>query len=87
MGYDYIVPSENGNRSDCKWVAFGSDNGGVLIRPNHKQESFCFSALLHDGKELHRARHTIDLDVRKDGAHPIHVNLDHKLMGVGGDVR
>lgn len=87
MGYDYIVPGENGNRSDCKWVTFGSDNGGVLIRPNNKNESFCFSALLHSGKELHQAQHTIDLDDRTDGVHPIHVNIDHKHMGIGGDVR
>lgn len=87
MGYDYIVPSENGNRSDCKWVAFRSGNSGVLIRPNKQKESFCFSALLHDGKELHHAQHTTDLEEREDGVHPIHVNLDHKQMGLGGDVR
>jgi hypothetical protein len=87
MGYDYIVPSENGNRSDCKWAALRSGKSGVLIRPNNKKENFCFNALLYDGNELHRAQHTIDREEREDGVHPIHVNLDHKQMGLGGDVR
>ena len=26
MGYDYIVPSENGNRCDCRWVRFESND-------------------------------------------------------------
>jgi beta-galactosidase len=101
MGYDYIVPSENGNRSDCQWVCLndddsnGGDNTGLLIvasgdngNNNKKNNSFGVSALLHNANELNHASHSYDLDQeRSDGTHPIFVNIDHQLMGLGGDVR
>merc|ERR1712032_1217058 len=89
MGYDYIVPSENGNRSDCTCVRFesSSSGGGGLAIVAESDASFSCSALLHSASELHHATHVCDLDERReqDGVHPIHVNIDHKLMGVGGD--
>jgi beta-galactosidase len=90
MGYDYIVPSENGNRSDCQWACWdnGHKNGLLVVASDSKKSaSFEFSSLLHTADELNHARHTYDLDERKDGEHPIFVNVDHKLMGLGGDVR
>jgi beta-galactosidase len=87
MGYDYIVPSENGSRSDCEWIAFGSRDGGEgMLVVAEAGSSFSCSALLHSIDELHHAEHTCDLDARENGKHPIHVNIDHQLMGVGGDV-
>lgn len=86
MGYSYIVPSENGSRSDCKWISFDSDDGGMVVVAD-ACNSFSCSALLHSAEELHHAQHTCDLDPRKNGVHPIHVNIDHQLLGVGGDVR
>ena len=86
MGYSYIVPSENGSRSDCKWISFDSDDGGIVVVAD-ACNSFSCSALLHSAEELHHAQHTCDLDPRKNGVHPIHVNIDHQLLGVGGDVR
>jgi beta-galactosidase len=84
MGYNYIVPVENGCRTDCEWIAFRNDDGtGLCIASG--DEPFCCSALLHSASELDSAKHTYDLAARKDGQHPIHVNLDHKLMGLGGD--
>lgn len=87
MGFDYIVPSENGSRSDCKWASFQSNEGGLIVLTESDSSAFNFSALLHTTDELHRATHTCDLVQRLDGEHPVHVNIDHKLMGVGGDVR
>jgi hypothetical protein len=94
MAYDkYIVPGENGSRSDCEWISFLSDEGdGVCIVSNTdggKQTSFSSSALLHSAQELHNASHThtCDLPKRSNGHDPIHVNVDHKIMGVGGDNR
>ena len=90
MGYDYIVPSENGNRSDVEWIAFRPTDGGgktgmmLLADPG---SNFCFSTLLYSANEIHDALHTCDLEPRKNGVHPIHVNIDHRIMGVGGDVR
>jgi beta-galactosidase len=94
MGYDkYIVPGESGSRSECEWITFLSDEGdGVCIVANTdggKQTSFSSSALLHSAQELHNATHThtCDLPKRSNGQDPIHVNVDHKIMGLGGDNR
>jgi beta-galactosidase len=87
MGYDYIVPSENGNRCDCEWVAFVSrEHHGLLIMVD-PHCNFSFSALLHSAEELNHADHTCDLEERTDGESPIFVNIDHQLMGLGGDNR
>jgi beta-galactosidase len=87
MGYNYIVPSENGSRSDCRWVSFRTRrcDAGLLVVAEGK-DSFGCSALHHTAMEQEHATHTHNLDVRQDGHHPIHVNIDHQLMGVGGDV-
>ena len=85
MHVDYIVPGENGNRTDCLWVCFLDDSGtGLLIVSN--VGSFCFSSSLWSQQELHKAKHTSDLDNRFNGKHDVHVNIDHATMGVGGDV-
>jgi beta-galactosidase len=94
MAYgNYIVPGENGSRSECEWMTFLSDKGdGVCIvsdTGDEKHTSFSASALLHSAQELHSAAHTHtdDLPRRSNGHDPIHVNVDHKLMGLGGDNR
>eukprot|EP00536_Pseudo-nitzschia_multiseries_P018978 jgi/Psemu1/230920/e_gw1.3519.2.1 len=85
MGYDYIVPSENGSRSDCRQILFESGRVGGMAVIADPDTSFSCSALLHSAGELHHATHTCDLDRRADGTCPVHVNIDHRLMGVGGD--
>lgn len=89
MAYsDYIYPSENGSRSDCEYVSFRSITGeGVCIvaSADKKRATFSCSAQLHTTSELSAAKHTCDLDPRQNGESPIHVNVDHKLMGVAGD--
>lgn len=87
MGFDYIVPSENGSRSDCKWASFNSDQGRLIVLTDSDSNLFNFSALVHTADELHRATHTCDIERRIDGGHPVHVNIDHRIMGIGGDVR
>jgi beta-galactosidase len=92
MHVDYIFPSENGARGDCSWAAFADKDGaGVLVRPESieggSSNTFSFSASLHSADELDSAKHTYDLNDRKNGAKnsPVYVNLDHKIMGLGGD--
>jgi beta-galactosidase len=93
MAYSgYIVPGENGSRSDCEYAAFRSVNGdgvGVAMAlPNGYLGNFAFSALPYSIAELDAAMHTCDLpDRSEEGQHAIHVNLDHALMGLGGDTR
>lgn len=87
MGYlKYVVPGENGSRSECQWVSFREDTGaGVCIASSANGGSFSCSALLHSASELDQATHTRDLPHRANGEDPIHVNIDHQIMGVGGD--
>jgi beta-galactosidase len=89
MGYyKYIVPGENGSRSDCEWIAFrGGPGDGLLIASMSKKDAFSCSALIYSAAELDQASHTYDLPERGNGEAPIHVNIDHQLMGVGGDTR
>lgn len=87
----YIVPGENGSRSDCEYMSFRSETGNgfcvVETKADGEISPFCCSAQLHSISELHEAIHTCDLQKRGDGKYPIHVNIDHKLMGLGGDNR
>jgi len=85
MGYNYIVPSENGNRSDCCWCSLANETGeGIVIVATEVSASFNFSALLHAQDELHRATHTHHLEEREEG--PIYLSFDRHQMGIGGDV-
>lgn len=90
--FNYIFPSENGNKTDCQWVAFRDDRGsGVCVVAESKKGTSVhgglnFSASLNSQQELYEANHTCDLEVRENGSAPVHVNIDYKLMGVGGDV-
>ena len=84
--FEYIFPSENGSKSDCEWVSFRDERGnGVCIV--HEQSGMNFNASLYSQTEFHLAKHTCDLPVRENRKFPVHVNIDHKIMGVGGDTR
>ena len=101
MGYNYIVPGENGARTGCEWVNFQSADGkGFCIvwdrgeddllhlreqpaRTEGADSHFTFSASMYAQQELHVATHSHHLDVREQGKHPIHVNIDHKILGLG----
>jgi beta-galactosidase len=90
LGYDYIVPSENGNRCNCSWLLFENDamDGFLVVASQDGKgpDHFGFSALLHSQKELQMATHTTQLEVRDPEKHPFYVNLDLYQMGIGGDV-
>eukprot|EP00547_Thalassionema_nitzschioides_P008698 CAMPEP_0194231106 /NCGR_PEP_ID=MMETSP0156-20130528/44756_1 /TAXON_ID=33649 /ORGANISM="Thalassionema nitzschioides, Strain L26-B" /LENGTH=1110 /DNA_ID=CAMNT_0038963715 /DNA_START=337 /DNA_END=3669 /DNA_ORIENTATION=- len=92
MRYNYIVPSENGNRCDCSWALFADETGdGLMIisgqeSGNTNHATFDFSGLLHNQQEIHAATHICDLPPRKESEDPIWVNIDLFQMGIGGDV-
>jgi len=72
----YVVPQENGNRTDVTWASLTDKNGvGLLIAGN----AFNFSAHHYTTEDLQNARHTIDL-VEKDF---IVLNLDYQQQGLG----
>eukprot|EP00977_Amphora_coffeiformis_P012109 scaffold2989_cov184-Amphora_coffeaeformis.AAC.5 len=90
MGYmNYIVPTETGSRSDCEWIAMRNEEtfAGLLITPpTTDDECVSFGALHYSAPELELARHTFELPYRGDGEDMIHLNIDHRMMGLGGDI-
>lgn len=89
MYVPYVVPSENGNRCDTRWLkmlsshvvdpasALSGFRRMIVTSPSH----FNFSVQQFTTEDLGRATHTNELAPR-----PFWVlNLDSELMGVGGD--
>ena len=69
---DYIFPSDNGLRSDCSRLKIA--NIEVL-------GEFLFTASVYSAFALNSAKHTNELTADN----VVHVNIDHRHMGVGGD--
>lgn len=85
--FDYIVPSENGNKTDCRFVAFQDTKGrGVCFVADPDGKSINIGATLNSQADLHSALHTCDVGGKKNGEVPIYAHIDHRIMGVGGDV-
>ena len=73
----YIVPQDNGNRSESRWAAFYDSSGqGIFVQGN---QLFNFSAYPYDDLNIEKAQHLFELD-EKDY---FTVNLDHKVAGLG----
>jgi beta-galactosidase len=60
----YVLPQENGNRTDVRWVELSGAAGGARGLRVSTASSFDFTASHHGADQLWRARHTCDL-VRK----------------------
>jgi hypothetical protein len=74
----YVVPEENGNKTDVRWVALTDQQGdGLLVvgQPLLEVSAHHFTA-----QDLTNANHTHEL-VRRD---EITLNLDHRQTGLGG---
>jgi len=74
----YIMPQENGNKTDVRWVALRNSQGiGLLaIGAQHLE----VSASHFTAQDLYRAFHTCDLTRRDE----ITLNLDLRQCGLGG---
>ena len=77
--FPYIKPQENGNKTDARWVSLTNDNGFGLMAGG--MDLLNVSAHQYSLENLCKARHTYD--VKADGR--ITLNLDYKMMGLGGD--
>lgn len=76
---NYVVPQDNGNRSDVRWVKFVNPYGhGYLIK---SEQPFNFRAWNYDADDLDKARHPDELPKRPY----ITVNIDLMIHGVGGN--
>jgi hypothetical protein len=74
----YIMPQENGNKTDVRWAALTDEGGrGVMVRGMPLMEA----GVLHfTDKDLEVAKHTHEL-VRRDD---ITLSLDYLQTGLGG---
>jgi beta-galactosidase len=78
--YQYVVPQENGNRTDVRWIEFTNDDGVGLAAKGLPYLSVSVWPYTMDN--IQKSRHTHELE--KSGN--ITVNLDYKQRGVGGSV-
>jgi len=86
MHTDYVVPSENGCRCECREVEFADGKGrGVRIKAVKGGPRFNFTASHYSVGELENATHTNELEPRENGRDKIYVNIDTETAGVGGD--
>jgi beta-galactosidase len=74
----YVVPQENGNRTDVRWMYLSDKKDGLLIVAD---SLLSMSAWPYSEKNIQNARHTYNL---KDAGF-ITLNIDLIQMGVGGN--
>lgn len=77
--HEYIVPQENGNHTDVRYLEFGVKNG---IRIEAVDSPFEFSAHDYSMEELEQATHMHELN--HDNVYEI--SIDGMQKGVGGDI-
>lgn len=75
----YVRPQENGNKSDVRWASLTNSAGAGLIV--YGLPTVELSAHHYSLAELTSARHTYEIQ----NSGPITLNIDHKVMGLGGD--
>jgi len=74
----YIMPQENGNKTDVRWVSLTNRKGvGLLAAGMPLMET---SVHRYTTEDLTKAKHTFELNKRED----IILNLDYKQSGLGG---
>lgn len=78
--HDYLVPQENGNHCDARWLKVGGENG---VRFGAVEAPFEFSCHNYSLEALERATHQHELVKHSDG---VYVFIDGAQRGVGGDV-
>ncbi|MHA1683015.1 MAG: glycoside hydrolase family 2 TIM barrel-domain containing protein [Promethearchaeota archaeon] len=77
--HDYVVPQENANKTDVRWVALLDDDGKGFLVVGAKPVGF--SAWPYSLKTLDEAQHINELLPYSEN---ITVNVDHVQMGIGG---
>ncbi|MDR2026052.1 MAG: DUF4981 domain-containing protein, partial [Prevotellaceae bacterium] len=85
LGYSYIRPQENGYRTEVRTVSF-TDSKGFGIRFEGYDLPFCFNARYNSDEDMDpgltkKQQHATDIDPRRQ----LHVNIDLKQLGLGGD--
>ncbi len=75
--FPYVVPQENGNHEDTRWVMVQKENGSALCVA--AEDKLGFSALYYSQEQLTKATHTAQL--KKEDQ--VTLVLDHRQMGLG----
>ncbi|MEM7031513.1 MAG: glycoside hydrolase family 2 TIM barrel-domain containing protein [Chloroflexota bacterium] len=75
--YPYVMPQENGNKTDVRWASL-QDQAGTGLKALGLSE-LNISAHYYTAQDLTEAQHTYDLKKRDH----IILNLDHKQGGLG----
>ncbi|MFW5982789.1 MAG: glycoside hydrolase family 2 TIM barrel-domain containing protein [Candidatus Brocadiia bacterium] len=73
----YVMPQENGNRSDVRWVTLTNRRGAGLLATGG--ETFNFSAHRFRVEDFDVAEHTVDLEPRPE----VNLHLDHRQRPLG----
>jgi beta-galactosidase len=74
----YVMPQENGNKTDVRWLTLTNEAGvGLLAAGASPLE---VSASHYTAADLYRARHTNELTPRAE----VILNLDYRQCGLGG---
>jgi beta-galactosidase/beta-glucuronidase len=74
----YVMPQENGNKTDVRWVALTDEEGVGLLATG--QPYLEVSAHHYSTENLSQAGHTTELDWQPE----VTLNLDYRQMGLGG---
>lgn len=77
----YVMPQENGNRTDVRWMGVSNpiESKGIVVVG--AEQWLSMSAWPYTQENLNEAKHTFDL---KDAGY-ITLNIDLKQMGIGGN--
>jgi beta-galactosidase len=81
----YIMPQENGNKTDVRWLTLSNDDGVGLLAAGKQgapgEGPWMEANVSHySSEDLYRAFHTYEL-IRRDETI---LNLDYKQCGLGG---
>lgn len=78
----YMRPQENGNREDCAYVNFSTDDDKNIYFSAANDKEIGFNAWNYTQEALQKADHLYELQYEDD----VTVNIDYSQCGVGGDM-
>lgn len=83
LEHRYMRPQENGNRTDVRYVTFTDRNGIGFKFTSYFDDFINFSAHHYTIEQLEKATHVHNIPYNNEITA---VNIDHMLLGVGGDL-
>lgn len=83
LEHRYMRPQESSNRADVRYFTITDKQGNGFKISSYFDEPFNFSAHHYQIEDLEKAKHTYQIPYNNDITS---VNIDHMLLGVGGDL-